>query len=470
MPTRAIPNLNTYKKTFQYRLRPTPSQLVQIEQAAGAVRFVYNWGTDIVRKASEKREPIPNFFVLARLLTPLKKEADKTWLNQAYNASLQNGLKDLDLSVKAFFREIKKKNRVGLPGFRKKGFNESIRYSSGIKNKNGKFYLPKIGLVDYYNSRPLEGKIKQAVVCKIIDKWFINVVCDVPIYHRSMPTSVSQPNASSMSLCEVDANNISTANYQNGNANLNEKVNLVLIDAKPQEDVNQRACTIHLGSGFLDKVLELDVDVVSPKRKKRAKGKKISKKVDVNLPNQLNENQVVMVKETRDSLRALCKKYKDVFMSIHEEPMFKGLPSNIERKSNESTEPINCYLSQATSLMPIESLPNKSKASQANRLLVRRQKKLSRSQKDSKNRIKARLVLEKQHLKIKRRRHDFLHKLSRYIVNQYDSITIKKYDLKKIMLSAYTPLAKVLRDKAWDKFIQYVQYKSAWYGKKFTIT
>lgn len=452
MPTRTIPNQNTYKKTFQYRLKPTPSQLAQIEQAAGAVRFVYNWGTDIVRKASEKREPIPNFFVLARLLTPLKKEADKTWLQQAYNASLQNGLKDLDLSVKAFFRELKKKNRVGLPGFRKKGFNESIRFSSGIKHANKKFYLPKIGFVDYYNSRPIEGKIKQAVVCKIVDKWFINVTCDVPIYHRNAPIPSSMPNQSGMSVCKADAKDMINANYHSGNANTG------------LEDVNNRACTIYLGSGFLDRVLELDASVVKPKKKQKAKSKKKTKSADIaNLPSQTNENQVEMAKGTRDLLRTLCKKYKDVFISIQEDT-----PSDIEKMPMEEDTPMG-RMPTGPITSPICSMPQKTKSMQANRLLVRRQKKLSRSQKDSKNREKARMVLEKQHLKIKRRRHDFLHKLSRHIVNEYDSITIKKYDFKRIMLSAYTPLAKVLRDKAWDKFIQYVQYKAAWYGKKFVL-
>ena len=447
-------NPDSYKKTFQYRLKPTLEQLDHIEQAAGAVRFVYNWGTDLVRKASEKREPIPNYYVLAKWLTPLKREADKRWLAQAYNASLQNGLKDLDLSVKAFFREIKKKNRVGLPGFRKKGFNESIRFSSGIKHKKNKFYVPKIGLIAYHDSRPLEGKIKQASLCKIIDKWFINVVCDVPYFTH---------------------------------AKLQEDANLVL-NANPLATIESTAtyssCVISLGAGFLDKVLEVDATLDSPKKKKK-RSKKAKNKVIANLKNptlennnaktiqdannyssnQANpdanvtadENQVVisphspanedeMAKGTRDSLRALCKHYSNIFVSITD-----GMSTDHQKNV-------------------INVLPNKTLSKKANRLLVRRQKKLSRSERNSKNREKARIILEKQHLKIRRRRHDFLHKLSYEIVKQYDYITIKKYDLKRIMLSVYIPLAKALRDKAWDKFIQYLQYKSKWHGKKLVLT
>lgn len=504
IPTRAIPNTNTYKKTFQYRLKPSPDQLVQLEEAAGAVRFVYNWGTDLVRKASEKREPIPNYYVLAKCLTHLKREPDKSWLKEAYNASLQNGLKDLDLSVKSFFREIKKKNRVGLPGFRRKGFNESIRFSSGIKNANSKFYIPKIGFISYFDSRPLDGSIKQATVCKIIDKWFINVVCDVPIlnahmpiYHRNMPKVTStMPTPSSMPVSN-DVRLIPNANSATnaktfGQDATPQKVdaNLVLIGANNglsatiESTASYSSCVISLGAGFLDRILKIDATLDKPKTKKK-KVRKAKNKVLVtpctnatltdyaniplsvanqenspakNLP--INENQVActskleecsseMIKETRDSLRALCKQYSDVFVSI--DPL---LSMGHQMPGSVST---------------INSLPNKSSSKKANRLLVRRQKRLSRSERSSKNREKARVILEKQHLKIRRRRHDFLHKLSRKIVQQYDCITIKKYDLKRIMLCAYTPLAKVLRDKSWDKFIQYIRYKSVWYGKKFVL-
>jgi IS605 OrfB family transposase len=410
-----------YKKTFQYRLNPRPEQLEQIEQAAGAVRFVYNWGTDLVRKASEKREPIPNYYLLAKCLTHLKREPDKLWLKQSYNATLQNSLKDLDLSVKAFFREIKKKNRVGLPGFRKKGFNDSMRFSVGVKHAKDKFYIPKIGFVDYYNSRPLEGTIKQATVCKIIDKWFINVVCDVPNTY-----------------------------------------------AKPQEDAKQTTCFISLGAGFLDKVLEVDATIDKP-RKRKKKAKELRTNAESNAldakssDNNGGENQVTgMEKGIRDSLRALCQKYKDVFVSIKDQsmPMDHQMPNCTKTLQGSYAVP------QLIKLLP----SSKSSSSRANRLLIRRQKKLSRCIKNSKNREKARQILEKQHLKIRRRRHDFLHKLSHSIVSQYDYIAIKKYELKRMMLSAYTPLAKVLRDKAWDKFIQYIKYKSAWYGKNFVLT
>ncbi len=524
-----------HKKTFQYRLRPTPDQLAQLEQAAGAVRFVYNWGTDLVRKASEKREPIPNYYLLAKCLTHLKRESDKTWLQNAYNASLQNSLKDLDLSVKAFFREIKKKNRVGLPGFRKKGFNESVRFSSGIKHAKGKFYVPKIGFVSYHDSRPLQGRIKQASVCKIIDKWFINVVCDVPsekLYlpmremkpqdarctpkvSSEVPLPISLPHSSSMPDCynansmvvthATNAKNLDTnatdcpdANAPknlNGNATPREDANLVLnandnnLDVTMESTVNYSSCVISLGAGFLDRVLEVDATLDKPKPRKK-KSKRAKNKVratpctnandqnnvtsDATSANNattiieasqessdaksfsINENQVVeMIKETRDSLRALCKQYSDVFVSIADEKPMDHQSHNLLPCQKKSV---------------INVLPNKPSSRQANRLLIRRQKKLSRSVRNSKNREKARIGLEKQHLKIRRRRHDFLHKLSYKIVQHYDYITIKKYDLKRIMLSAYTPLAKVLREKSWDKFIQYVQYKSVWYGKKFVLT
>ena len=60
------------------------------------------------------------------------------------------------------------------------------------------------------------------------------------------------------------------------------------------------------------------------------------------------------------------------------------------------------------------------------------QRRLSRKQKDSNNREKARKWLSKMHEKVNNQRNDFLHKVSRYYVNNYGTIFVEDLDVKAL--------------------------------------
>jgi putative transposase len=98
----------------------------------------------------------------------------------------------------------------------------------------------------------------------------------------------------------------------------------------------------------------------------------------------------------------------------------------------------------------------------AEKKLKRIQRCLSRRQKGSRNREKARLILARQHEKVANKRRDFLHKESRQIVNTFGYIGLETLNIEGMMRNHH--LAKSIGDSGWGMFAQFILYKSRWYG------
>ncbi|MBD2035312.1 IS200/IS605 family element transposase accessory protein TnpB [Phormidium sp. FACHB-592] len=97
--------------------------------------------------------------------------------------------------------------------------------------------------------------------------------------------------------------------------------------------------------------------------------------------------------------------------------------------------------------------------------LKRKQQKLSRKQKGSKTRCKARRLVAKVHSKIARVREDFLHKLSRKLVNENQVVVVENLAVKN-MVKNHT-LAKAISDAGWGKFCTMLKYKAEFDGKTY---
>ena len=167
------------QKTFLYRLKPTLVQKTKCMQFAGARRFIYNHGLNLVKTAFDNKLKIPSYTDIANTLPLLKNNSDTSWLKDIHSQVLQQTLKDLETAIKNFFRGLKTKKKIGFPAFKKKGKNDSFRYPQGVKCKDGKIWLPKIGWVAYYDSQPLEGIIKQVTVKRQGIHWYVAIVCEV---------------------------------------------------------------------------------------------------------------------------------------------------------------------------------------------------------------------------------------------------------------------------------------------------
>ena len=99
------------------------------------------------------------------------------------------------------------------------------------------------------------------------------------------------------------------------------------------------------------------------------------------------------------------------------------------------------------------------------RNLKRKQQKLSKKKKGSQNRKKARLAVAKVHSKIARCREDFLHKLSRKIVNENQVIAVENLNIKGLVKNHN--LAKAISDVGWGMFCTMLKYKAESEGRQY---
>jgi putative transposase len=99
----------------------------------------------------------------------------------------------------------------------------------------------------------------------------------------------------------------------------------------------------------------------------------------------------------------------------------------------------------------------------AERKLKQAQRRLARRVKGSNRRRKARELLAKAHLKVKRARQDFAHKTARALVNEYDQIAVEKLNIRGMVRNH--PLAKSISDAGWGLFLSILIAKAASAGR-----
>ncbi|RNI15870.1 transposase [Methanohalophilus sp. RSK] len=91
------------------------------------------------------------------------------------------------------------------------------------------------------------------------------------------------------------------------------------------------------------------------------------------------------------------------------------------------------------------------------------QKRVSRKQKGSKNRGKAKQRLAKLHEKIANQRNDFQHKLSKRLISENQALAVETLNVKGMIKNHH--LAQAIGDSAWSSFVTKLEYKAEWYGK-----
>lgn len=110
------------------------------------------------------------------------------------------------------------------------------------------------------------------------------------------------------------------------------------------------------------------------------------------------------------------------------------------------------------------SLSNPRHLKKKEKKLKHLQRRMSLKKKGSKNRNRWRIRLVRQYEKVVNSRDDFLHKLSRYYVDNYDAIGMENLRINNMV---HNNLAKNILDSSWGRLRQFISYKAENAGKLY---
>jgi putative transposase len=95
------------------------------------------------------------------------------------------------------------------------------------------------------------------------------------------------------------------------------------------------------------------------------------------------------------------------------------------------------------------------------------QRSLARRQKGSKGYERQRKRVALLHEKVRNQRQDYLHKISSYLVNSYNTICIEDLDVSNMVKNRN--LARAISDQGWREFRSMLEYKASWHGKNIQV-
>lgn len=178
------------ERAYKYRIYPNKKQQELIQKTFGCVRFVYNYYLNKRKEMYENEKITFTYNMCSKDLTQLKKQLE--WLKEPDKYSLQNSLKDLDMSYQKFFN-----GQSGYPKFKsKKNRYKSYRTSYNKTSAGGNIMfidkhikLPKLGFVKVRDKQIPKGRILNATISQEPNGHYYCSLCctdvEMPQYQKN---------------------------------------------------------------------------------------------------------------------------------------------------------------------------------------------------------------------------------------------------------------------------------------------
>ncbi len=173
----------TVRKTFKYKLKPTPQQERELERVLELCCTFYNAALEQRKTAFERCGVSLSRYSQEAELKDIRAEMPE--YADIHSHVLQDVLARLDTAFQAFFRRIREGQTPGYPRFHGRSRYNSFTYKevgNGARLDNGFLVLSKIGRVAVRWSRPIEGTPKTVTVSREADGYYACFSCaDIPV-------------------------------------------------------------------------------------------------------------------------------------------------------------------------------------------------------------------------------------------------------------------------------------------------
>ncbi len=175
------------RKAFKYKLKATTQIEQKCASMAGCCRLVWNKALAMNLHRLDIKAPILWYNELAHWLKFWKSTDELEFLKESHSQPLQQTMKNLDRAFKDGFDKNQPNKRI--PTFKRRGQHDSFRYPQGFKLSGNRVYLPKIGWVGFFNSRPIEGKPKNVTVVREANGWHVSIQVEMEIEEPQHPST-----------------------------------------------------------------------------------------------------------------------------------------------------------------------------------------------------------------------------------------------------------------------------------------
>src|SRR5262245_25046532 len=168
------------RKTYKYKLKPTPQQEWKLERMLMLSRYIYNAAVEERREAWHKCSVSVTYYQQQAELPEIKEAMPED--ADVHSQVLQDVVLRVDRAFQAFFRRSASGETPGHPRFHGRDRYNSFTYPQvgehgGARLDSGSLVLSKIGRIAVRWSRLLEGTPKTVTISREPDGWYACFSC-----------------------------------------------------------------------------------------------------------------------------------------------------------------------------------------------------------------------------------------------------------------------------------------------------